>query len=38
MILIDIHSDSTSEVLKKHSTNRLMQPCRIVEPSQETDT
>jgi hypothetical protein len=25
--------DTTSEVLKKYSTNRLMQPCRIREPS-----
>lgn len=38
MILIDILCDTTSEVLKEHSTNRLMQPCRIGEPSQETDT
>lgn len=32
MIPVDILSDTTSEVLKKYSTNRLMQPCRIGEP------
>ena len=33
MIPVDILSDTTSEVLKRHSTNRLMQPCRTGEPS-----